>query len=173
MSVIAQPRTQTKGPGRGLRTLFEVSVTGVCCVTFAITILFILVTLINGKTAGTRDFVVYWATGQQFAHHGNPYDPAALMRLEREAGRAANAGAMYMRNPPWMLPLTYPLALFSERTASLLWTLLLIASLGVSLHLLWRMHGRPRNRVHLLGFAFAPADAAACGGDCRSCVSAI
>jgi hypothetical protein len=56
-----------------------------------------------------------------------------------------------------MLPLTYPLAFFSERTASLLWTLLLIASLGVSLHLLWRMHGRPPNRVHLLGFAFAPA----------------
>jgi hypothetical protein len=157
MSVIAQPLTQTGGLRKGLRTLVEVSITGVCCVAFGLTVLFVLVTLITGKTAGTRDFVVYWATGQQFAHHANPYDSSAILGIERKAGLPARYGAMYMRNLPWTLPLTFPLAFFSVRTASLLWTLLLLACLGVSMHLLWLMHGRPRNRLHLLGFAFAPA----------------
>ncbi len=157
MNVIAAPLTTTEHPRKGLRTLAEVSITGICCVAFAFTALFILVTLITGRTAGTRDFVVYWATGQQFAHHANPYDPATLLHMERQAGLPAAYGAMYMRNPPWMLPLTLPLAFFTVRTASLLWTLLLLACLGLSLHLLWRMHGSPRNNLHLLGFAFAPA----------------
>jgi hypothetical protein len=33
--------------------------------------------------AGKRDFVVYWATGQQLVHHANPYDQGC-----RDADRA-------------------------------------------------------------------------------------
>jgi Glycosyltransferase family 87 len=157
MSVITEKLGQAEGLRKGLRTLVEASIAGICCVAFVFTVLFVLVTLITGKTAGTRDFVVYWATGQQFAQHANPYDSSALLGMERQAGLAAAYGAMYMRNPPWMLSLTFPLAFSSVRTASMLWTLLLLACLGASLHLLWLMHGRPRNRLHLLGFAFAPA----------------
>lgn len=157
MSVLTQPAAETKSTRKWLRTTAELSITAVCCVTFAVTVLFILLTLITGKTAGTRDFVVYWATGRQFAHHANPYEATALLAMERHAGLPATYGVMYMRNPPWTLALTWPLAFFSVRTASLLWTLLLLGSLGLSMHLLWEMHGRPANSLHLFGFAFAPA----------------
>jgi hypothetical protein len=59
--------------------------------------------------AGKRDFVVYWATGQQLVHHGNPYDKDAVMRIERSAGLPTEAGTLYMRNLPWSLPLAVPL----------------------------------------------------------------
>lgn len=106
--------------------------------------------------AGSRDFVVYWATGRQLIHHANPYDPVAMGQIEHAAGLAAK-GTFYMRNPPWALPLTVPLGLFGARAASLPWSLLLIALLIVSVRMLWTMIGRPPTRLDLLGYIFPPA----------------
>lgn len=131
--------------------------TGFCCLAFALTGLSFCLTLLTGQRAGTRDFVVYWATGQQFAHHGNPYDRDTLSRLERRAGLPSEFGTMYMRNPPWALPITFPLGFFGVRAASQCWSLFLVACLAGSVHILWLMHGRPRNSLHLLGYTFGPA----------------
>jgi len=49
----------------------------------SLTALFLCVAPLTGKIAGARDFVVYWATGQQLAHHANPYETEAMGRLER------------------------------------------------------------------------------------------
>jgi hypothetical protein len=156
MTKVAEPPTKSALREK-LRIAMEVSVAGVCCVMLALTGLFFCVTLLTGKTAGTRDFVVYWATGQQFAQHGNPYDKAALSRLERSAGLPPEYGVMYMRNPPWTLPITLPLGFFGVRTASFLWSLLLVACLAASVQMLWVMCGSPGNRLHFLGYSFAPA----------------
>jgi hypothetical protein len=110
-----------------------------------------------GKTSGARDFVVYWATGQQLVHHANPYDRDAMMRIERSAGLAAGYGALFMRNPPWALPLSLPLGFVGLRIGGLVWSLILLACLLGSVRMLWSMHGRPDNQLHWLGYSFAPA----------------
>jgi hypothetical protein len=138
------------------RKLLEFSVVAICGLTFGITVQILLISLIGG-VSGTRDFVVYWATGQQLVHHANPYDAAAMAQIEQAAGLSARIGARYMRNPPWTLPITLPLGYFGLRIASLLWSLLVLGCLVVSVRLLWAMHGRPGNRRHLLGYCFAPA----------------
>jgi hypothetical protein len=120
-----------------------------------ITLFFCVVPLAH-NVAGSRDFVAYWATGQQLVRHANPYDPDAMMRIERSAGLAPN-GVLFMRNPPWALPLAIPLGFLGLRSAAILWSLGLLASLLVSVRLIWKIHGRPVNHLHWLGYSFAPA----------------
>jgi len=90
-------------------------------------------------------------------HHANPYDPTAMDRLERAAGLAPGYGILYMRNPPWALPLTLPLGLVSMHVGALLWSLILMACLAFSARLIREMHGNPGNRIHWIAFAFAPS----------------
>jgi len=113
--------------------------------------------LVSPKAPGTRDFIIFWATGQQLAHHDNPYDREALSRMERAAGLPLEYKVGFMRNFPWTLPLVYPLGFMSPRVAWLLWSPLMLACLAVSVRLLWIMYGRPRNRRYLLGLSFGPA----------------
>lgn len=135
----------------------ELSIAIVGGLALALIALFLCVVPLTGKVASGRDFVVYWATGQQLDHHANPYDSDAIMRLERAAGLPAEYGALYMRNPPWNLILTVPLGFLGLRVAAMLWSLILAGCLAASVRLLWIMHGRPRNRLHWLGYSFAPA----------------
>jgi hypothetical protein len=106
--------------------------------------------------AGSRDFVAYWATGQQLVHHANPYDREAMTRIERAAGLSVD-GVLLMRNPPWALPLAFPLGFLGLRMAATLWSLALAACLLVSVRLVWLLHGSPGNRLHWLGYSFTPA----------------
>jgi hypothetical protein len=135
----------------------EFSIALVSGLALAITALFLCVAPLTGNIAGARDFVVYWATGQQLVHHGNPYDVDAMMRIERGAGLPGKYGVLFMRNPPWALPLTLPLGLIGVRLGALLWSLLLLACLWVSVHMVWQMHGRPSKLLSFLGYSFAPA----------------
>jgi hypothetical protein len=123
----------------------------------ALAAMFVCVIPLTGNIAGARDFVVYWATGQQLAHHANPYDPESMGRIERSAGLAAGYGVLYMRNPPWGLAVALPLGFVGLRSGALLWSLILIGCLAASVRILWLMHGRPRNQLHWLALCFAPA----------------
>jgi hypothetical protein len=113
--------------------------------------------LLSPLAPGTRDFIIFWATGQQLVHHDNPYDREAMSRVERAAGLPLAYKVGFMRNPPWTLPLVYPLGFISPRVAWLIWSLLMLACLVGSVYLLWIMFGRPRNRRYLLGLSFGPA----------------
>jgi hypothetical protein len=135
----------------------ELSIALVSGLALAITALFLCVAPLTGKIAGARDFVVYWATGQQLVHHANPYDVDAMMRIERDAGLPTQYGVLFMRNPPWALAITYPLGWIGVRLGALLWSLLLLACLGASVRMVWQMHGRPRPLLNYLGYSFAPA----------------
>jgi hypothetical protein len=112
--------------------------------------------LLSPLAPGTRDFIIFWATGQQLVHHDNPYDREAMSRVERAAGLPLAYKVGFMRNPPWTLPLVYPLGFISPRVAWLIWSLLMLACLVGSVYLLWIMFGRPRNRRYLLGLSFGP-----------------
>lgn len=105
--------------------------------------------------ATERDFIEFWAIGRQLVHHANPYDVSAIVQLERGAGLGANQPRISLSPPAVLFPML-PLGLLRPKTGRIAWFLVLIGCLALSLWLLWRMHGRPDNRFHVLGFAFAP-----------------
>lgn len=148
---------ETRKSRKALRVVTDLLVVVVCGLTFPFAALGFFFTLLPGRLIGSRDFTVFWATGQQLAHHANPYDGGDLLRIERSAGFGERHVAMFMRNPPWGLPLVYPLGLLGLWTASVLWSMLLLGCLAASVHMLWVMHGRPPNQRHWLGYSFGPA----------------
>jgi len=109
------------------------------------------------KMAGGSDFVAYWATGQQLAHHANPYDQNAMIRIEHGAGLPDAYQVGFMRNPPWGLLLALPLGYVGLRVGALLWSLFLLACHLSSVRALWRLHGKPNNCIHWIAASFAPA----------------
>ena len=120
------------------------------------TVLFLCLLPFNRQTVARRDFIVYWATGQQLVHHGNPYDPAGINQIEHDAGFSGGAG-YYMRNAPWALPLALPLGYASPMAAALPWSLLMLGLLVASVRILWKLLGSPGNHREWLGVCFPPA----------------
>jgi len=152
MAGTAQPLQSRKKPD-----FAELSIVLAGGLAFSLTTLFLCVAPLTGKIAGARDFVVYWATGQQLAHHANPYETEAMGRLERGAGLDPGYGILYMRNPPWGLPIALPLGLVGVRFGALLWSLTLLGCLLLSVRILGDLHGQPRSLLNWLGYSFAPA----------------
>lgn len=128
---------------------------------FAVGIGFLLVT---GNHASGRDIIAFWAAGRQIIHHANPYDAASILALERSVGYSVSADTLIMRNPPSAMILAAPLGFFRLFTASLVWSVALLTAFLLSVHLLWLEHGRPPNKIHLLGYTFAPAIGCIMGG---------
>jgi hypothetical protein len=151
------PLHQPTARPEGMRGLFQVAVVSLCLLSFLTTVMCILMTQLSGEMAGNRDFIVYWATGQQLLHHGNPYDPHAMSSIERGAGMPAKYSVNYMRNPPWALPLALPLGMLGFRAASLVGAAGLALCFVVSVQLLWQMYGRPQSSLYFIGYSFAPA----------------
>jgi hypothetical protein len=135
----------------------ELSIATVGGLALALIAMFLCVVPLAGNITSGRDFVVFWATGQQLIHHANPYDAAAIGQIERAAGLNPGYGILFMRNPPWALPLVLPLGLVGLRVGALLWSLVLLACMMVSAWLIRFMHGCPGNRIHWLTLSFAPA----------------
>jgi hypothetical protein len=160
-SKIAFMATQLDPPPADKRSDFaEVAIAIVAGLGLSVIILFIFVTPFSGKQAAARDFVSYWATGHQLVHHRNPYDRDAIYALEHAAGLGAGIDprtVLIMRNPPWALPIAYPLGFLGLRFAGVLWTFLLLACLLISIRILHELHGSPPNRIHWFGFGFTPA----------------
>jgi hypothetical protein len=140
-----------------LRVIARLMLATVCGLTFGFTIYVFLLSLVSANALGARDFVARWATARLMVEYINPYDAAALLKMEQAAGFPVHYGVMYMLNPPWTLPLVYPLGFLGLQAASVLWGILQLAFLAGSVHMIWIMHGRPKNQRHLLGYSFAPA----------------
>jgi hypothetical protein len=134
----------------------DLSIAGVTGLAFTLVVLFLCVVPLT-DIASDRDFIAYWATGQQLVHHANPYDVNAIRRIEQSAGFTAQTEVMLMRNPPWALPLAYPLGFVGIRIGAFLWSFSLLISLIVSIRMLRLMHGNPKNYLHWIGVSFAPA----------------
>ena len=135
----------------------EISIVTTGALAFALMAIFICVVPLSGTATSTRDFVVFWATGHQLIHHADPYDPAAMDQLERSAGLAKEYGVLYMRNPPWALPLVLPLGLMNEQIGALFWSLILLACLIFSGRLMRGIQGDPQTRIHWIAYSFAPS----------------
>jgi hypothetical protein len=140
-----------------LRAVFEMVVVGVCTVAFALNAAGIGTTLLTDDYAGQRDFVTYWSSGHQLAHRADPYDGPAILQLERSVGYSADTPPLIMRNAPPSLPIVLPLGFLGVRAASLLWSLLMVASLWLAVRMIAAMHERRMSGLDVLGLTFAPA----------------
>jgi hypothetical protein len=118
---------------------------------------------LTDKNAAERDFIEYWAAGQQLVHGANPYDPAAILRLERSAGLVGNQPKVTF-SPPVAFFLVLPLGLLGAKYGLIVWLLVLLACLSISIWILWILNGRPSSRLHLLGYLFAPTTACLMAG---------
>lgn len=116
----------------------------------------ILTYAMSASEAARRDFICYWATGQQLAHHADPYDGQAILQIERSIGYRASS-PFFMSEPPTAFFVALPLGFLSAKTGAVLWSLAIVASLMVSIRLLWILNGRPPDRLHLVGYLFPPA----------------
>jgi len=143
-----------------IRAVFEFLVVAVCTVAFAMTALSILASMLSPNSAGTHDFVEYWASGHQLAQRANPYDAEALQKLERSAGFPQNAPTLIMGNPPPALLLVLPLGWLGATVGEWLWLALLLASLVASVQMIRSSYGFRKAfqeaPLHLLAYAFAP-----------------
>jgi glycosyl transferase family 87 len=110
---------------------------------------------ISGEDIANRDYISYWSSGHLLLRHQNPYDPATLFAIQKSVGYTGNHAEM-MRNVPIALWLAIPLGVLPARLGAVLWSLGIVALVMISVRLLWAMHGRPPDRVHLLGYLFAP-----------------
>jgi hypothetical protein len=115
----------------------------------------ILTLTMSGTDAAKRDYMCYWAAGQQLVHHANPYDSVALLRIFKEHGFTGTRPGV-MRNPPWAFFMAYPLGFIGERMGAVAWSLAIVAALMTSIRLLWILHGRQPDRLHMLGYCFPP-----------------
>ena len=110
---------------------------------------------IDDKNACGRDYIQYWAAEQQLAHHANPYDIDAIYRLEKSRGLEEDSPKVTF-SPPVAFELALPLGYMGAKSGLLLWLAVLLACEGLSMWVLWTMHGRPDSRLHVFVFGFPP-----------------
>lgn len=149
MELASEPRA------RGKRAGWAAIAMGLACgLAMTSTALFLGVMPLMRSLSGSRDFIVYWATGQQLVHHADPYDPQQLGVVEHSSG-FTKPGTYYMRNPPWSLPLAYPLGFFTAPAAALPWSLFLLGLMALCVRTAWKMVGGEGQAV--VGYCFPPA----------------
>ena len=115
----------------------------------------IFVFAVSNDSAGQKDFIEYWSSGQQLVHGANPYDSAAIFQLERSASFDGDHPLISF-SPPVVLVLALPLGYLSAKAGVILWLLAILIALVLSIRMIREMHGNPDNRLHLLGYCFAP-----------------
>jgi hypothetical protein len=140
-------------------------VVAVCLITVACLALVVgtYAAFLTDKDATERDFIEYWAAGQQLIHGANPYDAVAILRLQRAAGLEEQKPKITF-SPPTLLLITLPLGFFSPKVGLILWLLVLVTCLILSIWLIWVLCGRPDSGLHYCGFLFAPAAACLMAG---------
>ncbi len=111
---------------------------------------------LTDKATTERDYIQYWAAGQQVAHGANPYDIAAILRVEQAAGLDGNSPKVTLSPPPILL-LAFPLGFVGAKTGIILWMLVVLCALLASILLIWRLNGSPPSGYHWLGMAYPPA----------------
>lgn len=147
---------QKNGVG-SLKAAAKLIVVGVCTLAFALNAAAVVVTLLTDRYAGSRDFVTYWAAGQQLVHHADPYDGRTVLPIERQAGFPNDTPPMVMRNAPPALLAVLPLGFFPVRLASVYWGVILAGALGLSIRIVAGLFERERSLATLIACSFAPA----------------
>ncbi|MGB6193877.1 MAG: glycosyltransferase 87 family protein [Terracidiphilus sp.] len=118
-------------------------------------VLAVFASSLTEENVGGRDYIQYWASGRLLLRHINPYDPGAVLRLEQASGSSLTAAEISF-SPPQVLSLSLVLALFNAKNGLIVLFALMLASVALSLRIIWRLHGSPDTLLPLLGLLFAP-----------------
>ncbi len=110
---------------------------------------------LQGMNPTKSDFIGYWVAGQQLARGANPYDPWAILNLEKSVGYGGGEPRL-TPSPPVALILLLPLGYLHVKAGLFAWTMTQFACLSLSLTMLWQLHRRPPTLLHIFGFIFAP-----------------
>jgi hypothetical protein len=105
-----------------------------------------------------EDFIEYWAAGRLNAAGANPYDPALMLREQRQVGLSDPAPTM-MYNPPWTLALAMPMGALPFAVARPIWVPLQLFLTLWSVSRLWILYGGEPDgtrRVWFLGLLWSP-----------------
>lgn len=104
------------------------------------------------------DFLAYWSAARLLASGGDPYDPAALLAVQRSIGWHHNMPVPVWYGP-WVLAAMMPIGLLPYWPARVGWMLVQLASLLIAATILWRLYGGAvTTRLPLLLVtAFAPS----------------
>lgn len=153
-----QDEQELKGaePVKNQQDLSVLLIAMACAVGVLFTTLFLCVMPFNRAMVARRDYIVYWATGQQLARHENPYAPAGLSKIEHDAGFPGRS-SYYMRNAPWALPLALPLGYVGPMAGALPWSLLILGLLIASVRMVWKIVSPAPGHLDWLGYCFPPA----------------
>jgi Glycosyltransferase family 87 len=115
------------------------------------------------ENVGNRDSIQYWATGRLLVQHQNPYDPSAVLELERGQEQEGDvipiSRPLMFRVPPWGLFLVAPLGRLGAFWAWLLWFSSLIAAFVFSVRAcpgLFGVGGSVAHDCNLAAYLFAP-----------------
>lgn len=114
--------------------------------------------LISQDELYVNDLVEYWAAGKLNLSGQNPYDPDALLAIQKEAGWLYDWPDM-MWNPPWTLVLIFPLCSIPYHLSWIISLIVWIAIIALSSSWLWQVYGGPPEKLWLawlLAFTFAP-----------------
>ena len=90
----------TEGKKHELKKPVRILLAALIALAGAGAVLAVYIASIDDSSAAARDFISYWAAGQQLAHGQNPYDMQAVKALEVAAGRSPSEPVLMMRNPP-------------------------------------------------------------------------
>ena len=108
------------------------------------------------QSAATRDFIGYWAAGQQIVRGADPYNADEVLRLEKAVG-LGDLQIKVTPSPPIGLALVLPLGFLNAKSGLVFWMMVQLACLLVAVGVIWLLAGKPDSRLHLLGCLFAPA----------------
>lgn len=109
----------------------------------------------NSQDTGKRDYVQYWAAGKLLVSGQDPYDPASVLRLEHLAG-STRVEPQVSFSPPFALLFALPLGYTNARWGAVLWMLAIVLSLVASIQILKKLYPSNDDRIHQLGYLFAP-----------------
>lgn len=141
-----------------------------CCALALVFAIDVCLLLVTGKGAERRDFISYWASGQQLAHHQNPYDAAAILQLERASGFPPGGEALIVRNPPSALPLVAPLGFLGFRAAAVVWSLMLVGCWAASIRILSVSQRGSPQAFDIFGYRVSPTFICLLFGPALACV---
>jgi hypothetical protein len=104
------------------------------------------------------DYVAFWAADRLNTVGKDPFDPALLEAVEREAN-PATVDVLVMWSTPWGLTLVAPFTRLGPQTGHVLWQLAQLGTLLLAVEILWRLRGgtaETRWQVWLLTFTYLP-----------------
>ncbi len=105
------------------------------------------------------DFISSWAAGRLVARGDNPYDPRAVLAVQRTANWP-NAVPYRVWYPPWAMPILAAFGVAPYAWGRLAWYVTNFAATLVAVRMLWRQYGGPERwspALFPLLFTFWPA----------------